>query len=348
MKSYIYQSETKKLKLADSPKPVLGDSGAVIKVTACSICGTDIRTYRFGSAKIDDGRIVGHEVVGEIVELAKEYEGDFHIGDKVAMAPAIGCGECYSCKKGRTNMCDHLTTIGFQYDGGFAEYMAIPKQAFRMGNVYCIPKTDNDAVFALSEPLACAINAQSYLNIQPGDDVVIFGSGIIGCMHAELAFHSGAGKVFIIETSPDRIKQAGELLKEVIFLNPKETDVFEEVKSQTGGKGADVAIIACSVGSAQADGMKMLAKCGRISLFGGLPGESTGFIDSNLIHYKEIGVFGVHASTAKQNREAMEMIRSGNIDAGKYITKCYPLEEIEDAFREINTGSIMKAVIVNR
>lgn len=345
MLSYIYHSD-KTLELKDMPIPKLLEGGALIKVIACSICGTDVRTYRFGSNKINDSRIIGHEVVGEIVELSSDNNGDFRIGDHVAIAPAIGCGECYSCNSGRTNMCEDLKTIGYQYDGGFAEYMVIPSQAFRMGNVYKLPNADDYSVYTLSEPLACAINAQSYLNIKEGEDVVIIGSGIIGCMHAELALHSGAKNVFIIETSDERIKQASELLDKVSFINSKDKDVFKEISRLTDGKGADVAIIACSVGSAQADGMKLLAKCGRISLFGGLAGDSTGFIDSNLVHYKEISVFGVHASTPKQNRQAMSMIHSGVINVEKYVTKRYSIENIHQAFKDIESGNIMKAIIV--
>ncbi len=346
MLSCIYHTD-KTLELKDMPKPQLKGEGALLKVTACSICGTDARTYRFGSSKIDESRIIGHEVVGKIVELSEDACGDFRVGDHVAVAPAIGCGSCYSCKKGKTNMCEDLKTIGFQYDGGFAEYMVIPRLAFKMGNVYKLPEVEDVSAFTLSEPLACAINAQSYLQIKEGEDVVIFGSGIIGCMHAELALISGAENVIIIETSAERINQAGKLLDGVTFINAAEKDVFAEVSKLTGGKGADVAIIACSVGSAQADGMKMLAKCGRISLFGGLAGTSTGFIDSNLIHYREISVFGVHASTPAQNKQAMEMIYSGAINVEKYITKRYPLKEINQAFKDVDGGSVMKAVIVN-
>jgi L-iditol 2-dehydrogenase len=346
MISYAYCKD-KTLKLQDRPIPTLQGGDALIKVKACSICGTDVRTYRYGSSKIDDGRVIGHEVVGEIVELSAGVRGDFRTGDYVAIAPAIGCGVCYSCKSGHTNMCDDLKTIGYQYDGGFAEYMAIPAQAFKMGNVYKLPDVPDYTIYTLSEPLACAVNAQSYLHISDRDDVVIFGSGIIGCMHAELALNAGAENVFIIEPSEDRVKEAEGLLKKVRFIHSGKTDAVEQIRTMTGGKGADVAIIACSVGQAQTDGMNLLAKRGRISLFGGLPGESRGFIDSNLIHYREISVYGVHASTPEQNIQAMGMIYRGEIGVEKYITKRYSLNEIEQAFIDINGGKVMKAIIVN-
>lgn len=345
MLAYIYHSD-KRLTLENVAKPEPEKDEALLKVTACSICGTDMRTKRFGSAKINDGRIIGHEVVGEIVSIPVDLAGSFAVGDKVAIAPAIGCGLCPSCKAGRTNMCDDLKTLGYQYEGGFAEYMVIPRQVFTMGNVYRLPDREDISYFTLSEPLACTINAHTYLKIKQGETVVIFGSGIIGCMHAELAQLSGAGQVIIIETDDRRIEQGKALLDTVHYINSTKTDIFAEISRLTEGKGADVAIIACSVGQAQSDGLKLLAKCGRISLFGGLPGESIGYIDSNLIHYRELSVYGVHASTPAQNRQAMQMIRDGQINVEKYITRRYPLNKIEDAFTDIQAGQVMKAIVL--
>jgi len=344
MLAYIYKNG-EKLSLEEVSTPDLGD-GVIIKVLACSICGTDIRTYNFGSNKIDKNRIIGHEMVGVIEKISPDIPGNFRVGDFVGMAPAIGCGQCRICKRGKPNMCDRLSTIGFQYDGGFAQYAAIPSSAFLMGNVYHIPKDADPAVMALCEPFACVINAQSYLNISPGENVVIFGGGMIGCMHGELALSAGAGSVTIIEMDEKRISQSRNLLSFVTFINGSECDVVEEVLSKTDGYGADVVIVACSSGVAQTNGLNMLAKCGRISLFGGLPGDGVG-LDSNLIHYRELGVFGVHASTPAQNKQSMDMIISGKISAAKYITKKYSLTDIETAFQEAASGKVLKAVIVN-
>lgn len=345
MKAYVYRKD-KTLALVEKEKPVMGSScGAIVKVLACSICGTDIRTFRFGSEKIEDGRTIGHEIAGSIKELSPAYEGDFAVGDCISIAPAIGCGLCPSCKAGAANMCDDLKTIGFQYDGGFAEYMAIPGEAFDRGNVYHLPEAEDYGVFALSEPLACVINAQSYLQIRPGEDVLIIGGGIIGCFHAELARNAGAANIMIVETAQPRIEQARVLLPDVIFIDSSVRNLEEAVREITNGRGADVVVVACSVGPAQTDGLRLLAKRGRISLFGGLPGESMGFLDSNLIHYKELSVFGVHASTAAQNKKAMELIHEGVIDANQYITQRYLLEEVEEAFSRAAKGDAMKLVI---
>ncbi len=338
----------------DGEKPVLEETAipelsenckAVVRIIACSICGTDIRTYRFGNSKIKNGTVLGHETVGQIEKISEEWREAFPVGSYVSMAPAIGCGKCRSCRDGHMNMCSDLKTIGFEYDGGFAEYMGIPGEAFERGNLYRIPESEDYTAYVLSEPLACVMNAQSYLRIREGEDVLIIGSGIIGSMHASLSLHKKAGHVMIADVAENRVEEVKKILPKVIGICSGTENLKDKVMEITEGKGADVVIVACSVGSAQAEGMSLLARRGRISLFGGLPGESKGFIDSNLIHYKELSVYGVHASTPEQNKKAMEYIREGIIDAKQLVSAVYPLKDIEDAFTEAEKGQVMKVVI---
>ena len=343
MLAYVYERDGK-LVLKDMQRPKPQKNSVVIKVNACSICGTDFRTYIYGSNKIIPGTIIGHEVCGTIIEAGRNVTG-FRTGDRVAVAPAVGCGKCYSCETGHPNMCDNLKTIGFQYNGGFTEFMEIPESAFKMGNVNKLENLIDDEEAALAEPIACVVNAQEFLNIVKGDYVAIFGSGFIGCMHAELAFTNGAAKVIMIEIAKNRADEAVELVGQIRMINPSETDIYEEVMKLTSGRGVNVAITACSAGKAQEDALKISAKRGRISLFGGIPGEAKGFVDSNMIHYKELSVFGVHASTPAQNLKVLNSISNGSLNVKKYITRLYPLEKIVEAFEAIKNENIMKAVI---
>lgn len=344
MLAYVYD-EKKRLSLQDRPSPAHSAASAVIRVAAASICGTDLRTFRFGSGKITPPRIIGHEVVGTIVAAGRDVQG-FKVGERVQVAPAIGCGACPLCRKGHTNLCDRLETIGFQYDGTFTELMEVPPAAFQRGNVTRIPEGVPDIEAVLAEPIACIVNAQQFLNIQPGDSVAIFGSGFIGCMHAELAAMSGARQVFMIEINPTRAEMARKLNPRLLMIDPRTVDLTREIASRTEGRGVDVAIVACSVGAAQADAMSITAKLGRVSLFGGLPGESRGFLDSNLIHYREISVYGVHASTPAQNRQALQWIAQKKIDIRPYSSNVFALKDIEQAFQALDKEQIMKAIVV--
>jgi L-iditol 2-dehydrogenase len=344
MLAFIY-NEQGKLELKQVEMPKVTEKSAVAKIEAASICGTDLRTYRFGSSKIKPPRIIGHEMVGTIVEVGRQVKG-FAVGDRVQIAPAIGCGQCPSCKKGNTNLCDNLKTVGFDFDGTFAEYIHIPEEAFAQDHVTKVPDHLDPKEAVLTEPIACIVNAQNYLHISKGDNVAIFGSGFIGTMHAQLAYHQGADKVFMIEVNDERISKAKELLPQLVTINSLKEDLYSTIMTHTVNRGVDVAITACSVGSAQSDALNIIAKRGRVSLFGGLPKESKGFLDSNIINYKEVSVFGAHASTVAQNRYVMNLIASGKLNVKPFIKKTFSLTEILDAFAALNNESIVKAVLV--
>lgn len=328
--------------LFEKPFPTQGKGDALMSVESCSICGTDVRTYKNGSDRISAPRVVGHETCGII-----ESPGDSGLieGSRVLVVPAIGCGQCAACLKGYTNLCDNLETIGFQYDGGFAEKMVIPKKAISAGNVITLNSDDDADDFVLVEPTACVVNGQEPLNIIDGNKVAIFGAGFIGCMHAELALLKGAASVTIFEPQESRRIQAAELIPGINVANPMDLNLQEFSIDETGGSGYDVVIVACSVGSVQSDSLKMAAKRGRVSLFGGIPGDATGFLDSNLIHYKELSVHGAHASTVKQNLQVVSWIRDGKLNARKYISRFFPLDGIEQAFQALKDEDLLKAVI---
>lgn len=339
--AYVY-NQAGKLSLQEKPRPKLYEDNAIIQVDACSVCGTDIRAYFHGNRNITPPRIIGHEVCGTITAVGQKING-FSVGDRVAVAPAIGCGKCYSCSRGYTNLCDNLKTIGFQYEGGFAEYMEIPSQAFKQGNVNKVEEHVAAEEAALAEPIACVVNGQEFLKIQEGDSVAIFGGGFIGCMHAELASLSGANQVIMI--AHRRAAQVQKLNPNVTVIDSTKVDHIEEVKRLTDGRGVDVAIVACSSSQAQTDALDITVKRGRVSLFSGLPGESKGFIDSRLIHYRELSIYGAHASTPVQNRMTLKWIAEGKLEVKKYIDKTFTLQDIEEAFHDLQSRSIMKAIV---
>jgi L-iditol 2-dehydrogenase len=224
--------------------------------------------------------------------------------------------------------------------------MEVPADAFRSGNVYHTPAGVADEEAALAEPIACVMNGQEFLRVGPGDTVAVFGSGFIGCVHAELARMSGAATVVLIEPNAERAEAAHALVPFTSLVVPGPDDLHVEVKRLTDGRGVDVIITACPAGQAQADAVALAARRGRISLFGGLAGSSTGFLDSNLIHYKELSIHGAHASTARQNREVMGWIAGGKLDVRKYVSRTYPLQAIEQAFRDLERQSVFKAVVL--
>jgi Threonine dehydrogenase and related Zn-dependent dehydrogenases len=242
-------------------------------------------------------------------------------------------------------MCDELKTIGFQYEGAFAEYVEIPRQAIAMGNVITLPDAVDYDSATLIEPAACALNGQSYMRVANGDYVLIYGSGMIGCMHAELAFLKGAAKVLVVEPAESRGRAAEAHVPGIIWINPAACSVEEEVARHTEGRGANVVIVATSFPDVQLEAQKVAAKMARISLFGGLAGNSLGYIDSNLVHYKELQVCGVHATTPGFMREILGLMQEGRFDTGKYVDKRVSIENVMDGFAAIRDENVVKVVI---
>ncbi len=258
MRAFVYEQAGVSRLVNDLPQPQAQRDTAVIKVRACTLCGTDLRAWQHGNKMVAPPRVMGHELCGEIVEAGSDRK-DFRVGQRISMAPAIGCGSCYPCRRGFGNLCDNLQTIGFNFDGGFAEYMEVPAIAFERGNVYATPEGVPDEEAALAEPIACVVNGQEFLRIEPGDSVAIFGSGFIGCMHAELARMKGADPVILIEPNRSRAEAAHALVPFVKLVVSSTVDLHAEVKRLTEGRGVDVIVTACPAGA----GAEGRARAGR-------------------------------------------------------------------------------------
>ena len=175
------------VRLEDVPEPVCGPDEVKIKVKNCSTCGTDVKILHNGHVNITRTTTMGHEVAGEVVEVGANALGGFAVGDRVQSIAAVPCGECHECRKGWMEVCQNQTSVGYQYDGGFAEYMIVPEQVLKGDGLNRIPEGVGYDEASAAEPFACAINAQEQLGIEEGDFVVVFGAGPIGCMHIRIA-----------------------------------------------------------------------------------------------------------------------------------------------------------------
>ena len=149
----------------------------------------------------------------------------------------------------------------------------------------------------------------------------------------------------MVEIAKSRAEIAKKMIPEILIVNPKEQNTVDEVMRITGGRGANVVITALSVPGVHTEAQIIASKMGRISLFGGIAGEAKGFLDSNLIHYKELSVYGVHATTAHLMKKVLDRLSSGELDMKKYIERTYQLASIEKGFLAIRDENVMKVVI---
>jgi len=334
------------LVIEDIPMPQCEAGGLVIKVAACAVCGTDVKVYHHGHRLISFPRVTGHEIAG-VVEEVGEGVKDFRKGDRVAVAPAVPCGECIYCRRGWQTMCDNLTAIGYRYNGGFEEYMAVPPVAVRNGCVNRVPDNISLEEAALAEPLACCINAQELSWVGLGQTVAILGAGPIGCMHVQLARARGATKVILMDISSERLEMS-KLVEADVYINSSEEDAVQRVMDETGGVGADVVITACSSGKAQEQALRMVAKRGVVDFFGGLPKDNPYIkFDSNLPHYREFYVVGNHGSSPRQNAVAIDLIASGRIKVKDLITHRFAIDQTLEGIKTTEEAKGLKVVIKN-
>lgn len=344
MRALVFEGPNK-MGVKEVPTPALEEGDLLVKVSACLICGTDIRIYR--GKKTKDVRvpsILGHEFSGIIAETGGEVEG-FKVGDAVSIAPVLPCLKCYSCKHAMENVCLNRTAFGYEYDGAFAEYVRVPAIALRSGNVYHLPEGGVSLEdMALAEPLACCINGQGNSPVQLGDVVVVIGAGPIGLMHMMLAKQSGA-KVIMSELNSARRDTAKELGADVV-VDPASEDLQSIVMKHTDGVGADVVILAIGVPSLVNQTFDLARKRGYVNLFAGFSVGDMPPVDVNKIHYKEIKVTGTSASSRKDHEVAIRLLSNNNIDASKIISHKFSLDEADEAFRIAESGAGIKVGII--
>lgn len=334
------------LRVEQVPIPKIGPGEVLLKVNSASICGTDLRIYKGGHRMYPNGtvRIPGHEMVGIVAELGEGVVG-LERGTRVFVAPNMGCGTCPECISGNNNVCANYRAIGINIDGAFAEYVRIPSAAVAQGNLMQIADNVDPAVAALIEPFACVLRGQNAVHIQPGDVVLVMGAGPIGVMHLKLAQLRGAAKVIVSDPNGERVAQAVMMGADLGVVPPE--DNLEEILSQaSGGRGADVIIVAAPAHQAQELALQLAAIGGRINFFGGLPKDRpTIQFDSNIVHYKELLITGTTACSTNDCRQAALIVNSGRIDLSGLVTARFPLFKAVDAFAAALDRRSLKIVI---
>jgi L-iditol 2-dehydrogenase len=337
------------IRLEQLPEPDVAPGEVKIRVRACSTCGTDVKISRSGHQNMTPPQVMGHEIAGEIVAIGAGLprDGDgWSIGDRVQVIAAIPDGTCPDCLAGHHAICPNQLSMGYQFPGGFAEFMIVPPEVLAVDGLNRIPESLSFAEASLAEPLACVLNGQELARVGEGDTVVVIGSGPIGCLHVRLARARGAATVILIDLNPERLAAAAALVHPDHTVTTADQSPVAAVLELTGGRGADVVITAAASGAAQEQGLQMLARRGRLSLFGGLPKDApTITVDANLVHYRELTLVGVNGSTPAHNKQALELIASGAVPVADLITHRLPLDQVLEGIEIVARGDAIKVTI---
>jgi len=251
----------------------------------------------------------------------------------------------YFLQAGIGNNCQINYAMGYQFAGGFAEYIVLNKTVVNYGPISKIPDHVSYDEAALAEPLACVINSLELSNIKIGDTFVLIGAGPIGLMLMQTAGMMGVCKTIVIEPVKERQETAKKFGADVCIC-PIEENAVERVLEETGGLGADIVYTANSVPKTQADAVLMAKNRGRVCFFGGLAKDKSEVtINTNIIHYKELFVHGAHGSMPVHHMKAVNLIASGKIDIKKFISHKLPLDDILEGFKLAESYAGLRVVI---
>lgn len=325
-------------------KPVIGPKEMLLKMQKAAICGTDIRILEGKKTKdIRYPSVIGHEICGTIEDIGAEVQG-YELGEKVAIANVIPCGHCAACLGGRENACMNRMAIGYQFDGGFEEYVRIPEICITAGNVVKLPEHVSYTAGALIEPLACCIRGLHNAGTKFNDKVLVVGAGPIGLMHIQLSKIAGASTVIVSEPNAFRREKALKLGADVV-VDPTKENLKEIVTRQTGGAGCDVILVAIGVPSVVQQNLELCKKGGTVCLFAGFAGAGECMISANTIHYNEIHVCGSSAYKRSDYLAAAEMVRTGKINLDEIATHTYKLDQFVEAYEMNKSGAGLKIMI---
>ncbi|MFD2829981.1 zinc-binding dehydrogenase [Corticicoccus populi] len=319
----------------------INDDEVLLKMQVCGLCGTDI--HKAVDKTVQTPITLGHEIAGEIIKAGSSVEG-FKAGDRVFLAHHVPCFTCTYCKRGHYSLCPQFKVTNVD-PGGFSELIRVPALHVKhtMGK---IPDDMNFETGAMVEPLACCLHGFEQIRMHPGDNVLILGSGQIGCLQVQLANHFLADRVIVSDVNPYRLKKA-QAVGATDIINAAEDDVIKTVKDLTGGRGADIVIISAGIGALLQDAVNCVARGGTVLVFAPFPKKDIP-IPAYRFFEDEISIVGAYSSTPYNYTPALELLKKGVIDVQEMVTHRFPLSELNDAISLAHdtTKEALKVLIV--
>lgn len=338
MKSAVFYGRHD-IRVVEREIPELEADEVLIQVMACGVCGSDLHIYEGdqGSTTTIPPQVQGHEFSGIITKIGSAVT-NCKVGDRVCVDPADNCGECFYCASGMMSHCDHMRAIGTNVDGGFSQYCKVKSRL--------IHHLENNTTYiegAIAEPLACCINGIDRSNIKPGDNVVIYGGGMIGLLMLQLAKLKGASKVALIEPVDERREMALKLGADIV-INPLEQKV-KEVLEENKMVHIRVAIECCGLRSTSEEAIEIVDKQGTVVLFAVTALDAAMDLKTYTVFQKEITVCGSYCSPYTMAR-AVELINTHRIDVTSMLGGFEPLEGVAEVLGDAKKRAKGKFVIL--
>jgi len=336
MKAVVFTGPGEDLLVEEKPIPKLDDGDVLIKVDLCGVCTSDIMALHGDATDYSPPVILGHEIAGTIAETKN---GRFYQGQKVSVDPVMSCGVCYYCRHGMSKFCSEIHGIGHDIDGGYAEYVKIPKKLADSDGLVVVPDEIPTEELVFLEPLACCLGAIREMSLE--DNVVIMGAGPIGLLFLQLANRKEV-RATVTEPLAHRREVAKSLGAENV-LDPSSEPIIQRIFELTGGVGADAVIVATNDPSVVPEAFKMLRRGGYANYFGLFPRNTRIELDAEQLHYSGHKVLASWALTREDTAQARNEIIDKWLVLKPILTAKFALDQPMEAFNYVIQRKGLKA-----
>lgn len=322
MKSAVFYGKHD-LRVEEHPMPEVGPHDVLIQVEACGVCGTDVHIYEGdkGAAEVTPPTILGHEFSGVIREVGSEVK-KYKAGDRVCIDPNCYCGACDPCRNGVAHFCENMMGYGTTVNGGFAEYCAVDER-----QVYLLGENTTFEQGAMAEPVACCLHGIDMCEIQPGQQVVIIGGGMIGLLMLQLAKLAGAAKVALLEPVENK-REVGRKLGADVCIDPAKEDVKERL-AENGMDWVNVVIECVGRPSTIEQAIEIAGNKAVVMMFGLTKPDEEIAVKPFQVFQKELVLKASYINPYTQKR-ALDLINSGRLDVSSMVYEVCSLDKLEE------------------
>lgn len=315
-------SAPREMRLEEVIPPDRSSGQILVRVTHSALCGTDAKIYS-GEIAVRYPLILGHEVVGELVESLEA--GNLQAGHRVLIDPMVSCGVCFHCSIGQCNLCSNGSLLGRDADGGFAEFISAP-----LTNIYPLPDDVDSQTAPVIQVAATCVHAQRFAAIFPGDSVSVMGLGVTGQLHVQLAKERGANPIIGISRSAMKRRLAEAHGADFTFESA--SDALRHISEVTKGGGVDLAIETTGRSQSFADSIALARAGGRILLFG-INTADQGTLPFYDLYFKELSIFNARAAKPEDYSSAIDLVQRGVLKLLPLITHVVSLTDLESGIK---------------
>ena len=332
-------AENQKISIQERPKPTLSEynnEGAIIKVLGCGLCGSDIVKF------LHDGteKVLGHEVVGEIIEIKPQFLSKFKVGDKVVLGHHVPCMKCEYCENKNYSMCRQFKETNIR-PGGFSEYIYASPLHIK-NTMFKVPKNLDDMEISFMEPLACCIRAVERAEVKRGTTSLVIGLGSIGLLMGQ-AVKAFKGDVIGCDLIEERVALANNLNFDASIKFEDNETTSEKIKEMTCGYGADIVFMTSGSDKTIEYAIKSVRDGGTILIFSSVPNDTAGYTNND-IYYRELKILGSYSPSPMDLKLAHKLLSKKRVIV-KYLSTSYALEDLGEAIQDTISNKTLKAYI---